>query len=652
MRSLGATVILCLLAASASAVTPATPAPHPLTPLNATEIAAAAKAVGGYKAFPKGALYPMIALREPSKAAMQKWKPGAKLAREASVVVLDRAANATFEAVVDLGKGAVTSWQAMAGAQPLVLVEEYDAVPKIVKADAGWQAAMKKRGITDMDKIWVDTWASGHFAPKGSEGARLLRAVAYLQEGAINFYGRPIEGVTAVVDMNQGKVVELIDTGVIPIAKASPQFDEKALGPQRKDVKPLVMTQPEGPSYKVTGNAVDWQKWQFRWGMHPREGLVLYDVRYRDGAASRPVMYRGALSEMVVPYGDTDTNWVWRNAFDEGEYGVGRLASPIEPNLDAPAGAQLFDADFSDDFGKPYVVKNAVGLYERDGGILWKYYDVYHDQNQTRRARQLVVFFIATIGNYDYAVNWIFHQDGTLEVDCALTGIMLAKGVKDTKAHPQHVGHGHLVAPNVLAPHHQHFFNFRLDLDVDGNGNSAFEMNTRAATAGPENPEGNGIVMEETALASEKAAQRDMDMGAARVWHFVQPAKAKQTALGYQPGFVLAPGGNTVPYLSKESLVRRRAPFIEHHLFVTRYKEGERHAAGEYPNQARPGGGLTLYAGDDEKLVNQDLVVWYTMGITHVPRPEEWPIMPVHHVGFRLMPAGFFTQSPALDVPR
>ena len=149
MRSLGATVILCLLAASASAVTPATPAPHPLTPLNATEIAAAAKAVGGYKAFPKGALYPMIALREPSKAAMQKWKPGAKLAREASVVVLDRAANATFEAVVDLGKGAVTSWQAMAGAQPLVLVEEYDAVPKIVKADAGWQAAMKRKSTTN-----------------------------------------------------------------------------------------------------------------------------------------------------------------------------------------------------------------------------------------------------------------------------------------------------------------------------------------------------------------------------------------------------------------------------------------------------------------------------------------------------------------------
>ena len=98
-----------------------------------------------------------------------------------------------------------------------------------------------------------------------------------------------------------------------------------------------------------------------------------------------------------------------------------------------------------------------------------------------------MIFFIATIGNYDYAINWIFHQDGVLEVDAALTGIMLPKGVQETKATGTHGDRssGHLVAANVVAPHHQHFFNFRLDFDVDGPANSVHEMNTRALPPGP-----------------------------------------------------------------------------------------------------------------------------------------------------------------------
>ena len=46
------------------------------------------------------------------------------------------------------------------------------------------------------------------------------------------------------------------------------------------------------------------------------------------------------------------------------------------------------------------------------------------------------------------------------------------------------------------------------------------------------------------------------------------------------------------------------------------------------------------------------MVLWYTMGVTHIPRPEEWPVMPVTHVGFKMIPGGFFTRNPALDVPR
>ncbi len=631
-------------------------AAHPLDPLTKDEIALAAKVVTASKDFPKGSLFPVVALKEPPKEEVLAYTKG-PARREALVVVLDRAAGVTYEAVVDLVKQQLASWTAVPGKQPLVLLEEYETVPKIVKADAKWQEAMKRRGITDFSKVWVDTWAVGHFMPKGSEKARLLRALTYLQDGAVNFYDRPIEGVTAVVDLGAGKVIELIDTEAVPLPTEHTELDDKALGPSRKGLKPLVATMSQGASYKLDGQEVRWEKWRFRWAMHPREGLVIYDVRWDDGApATRPVMYRGSLSEMVVPYGDPDQHWVWRNAFDEGEYGVGRLASPLEAGMDAPKHAKLFDVTFADDFGKPYVLNRAVGLYERDAGILWKHYDIYHDKNQTRRARQLVMFFIATIGNYDYAINWVFHQDGVIEVVCDLSGIMLAKGVKEATLEGGHHGtpadlkYSHLVAPYVSAPHHQHYFNFRLDMDVDGPANSVYEMNTRAAPAGKDNPYGNAILMEETNLGSEKAAQRDQQMSSARLWRIGNAGK--KNSLGYNPSYLLAPGGNAVSYQSPDSLVRQRARFIDHHFWATRYKEAERHAAGWYPSQSTTGEGLLDYGKDDEKLSQEDVVVWYTVGITHIPRPEEWPIMTVHQLGFKLLPAGFFTKSPALDVPR
>jgi primary-amine oxidase len=355
---------------------------------------------------------------------------------------------------------------------------------------------------------------------------------------------------------------------------------------------------------------------------------------------------------MVVPYGDTDRNWRWRSAFDVGEYSVGRLASSIEPKTDAPEHATLIDATFAGDDGQPYVLSRAVGLYERDGGLLWKHYEGYSAQNESRRARQLVIFFIATIGNYDYAVNWVFHQDGALEVDAALSGIMLPKGVRQVtvKGHAATGTSGHLVAANVVAPHHQHFFSFRLDFDVDGQNNAVHELNTRPAPAGPGNPNGNGMMMEETALATEGAARRQMNLGSARVWQVLNPGATGP--LGYHPGYILVPGANAMPYVTPASQVRRRAGFINHHFWSTRYRPDEMSAAGAYPNQSLGGDGLPRWAANNEPLVNQDVVVWYTMGVTHIPRPEEWPVMPVTHVGFKMIPSGFFARNPALDVPK
>jgi primary-amine oxidase len=315
----------------------------------------------------------------------------------------------------------------------------------------------------------------------------------------------------------------------------------------------------------------------------------------------------------------------------------------------------------NDDLGAPQPLPRAVALYERDGGLLWKHFDIDSGKTESRRARELDIAMVFTVGNYDYGMAWIFRQDGSLSFEATPTGIVLAKGVEDTactacaelspKAGPlTAVGsqkYATLVAKNIVAPNHQHFFNMRLDLDVDGAANGVVEMNSYASPQGPKNPNGNAFYATETVLDTERAAQREQNATSFRHWAVYNPTE--KTALGHLPAYVLEPGPSITSFLSSDSPVRKRARFLDHTLWATCRKDDELHAAGEYPNQSSGGEGLPRFAQDDERLTGQDVVLWYTFGVHHLPRPEDWPVMPAIHVGFTLAPRAFFVQSPALD---
>jgi len=517
---------------------------------------------------------------------------------------------------------------------------------------------MRKRGLTNMAEIQLDPWAPGLLDPKTEPpSTRWVRALAYVKGTQKNPYARPIEGVVALVNLNEMRVERVLDLGVYPIPPQTADLDAQSIaaargGRLRAAPKPLQTTQPLGPSFTVSGHEVRWQNWRFRFSLEPREGLVLHTVGYEDAGRLRSILFRASLSEMLVPYADPAVNWSFRNAFDEGEYGLGRLTDSLEVGVDAPPQARFFDAVFADDFGKPMVVPRAVAIYERDGGLLWKHFE-YYSNNRTdgRRARELVIFSMVTVANYDYGFNWIFRQDGTMELQAVLTGIMLTKGVENTGQHAEaEERFGHLVAPNLAAVHHQHFFNFRLDFDVDEGPNSVREINTQPVPPGADNPALNAFDMQSTPLRTEADAQRDLNLATARRWAVVN--LASHNGLGQPAGYLIAPGDSAVPYLQPDSPIRQRAGFINHHFWATPYEPDERHAAGEYPNQSNPGQGLPTWTKANRPLEGQDVVAWYTFGVTHVPRPEEWPVMSATTAGFKLLPVSFFTANPALDVPR
>jgi primary-amine oxidase len=201
----------------------------------------------------------------------------------------------------------------------------------------------------------------------------------------------------------------------------------------------------------------------------------------------------------------------------------------------------------------------------------------------------------------------------------------------------------------VYAPNHQHFFNVRLDFDLDGTANSVYQVDVLPDEPGPANPYGNAFSARPTLLETEKQARGHLDLRTSRTWKIVNPAM--RNTVGEPVGYKFMPGDNAFPFASTDAWWRRRAGFVNYHVWVTPYREDEKYAAGDYPNQSQGGDGLIRWTEQDRRIADTDVVLWYTFAHTHIPRPEDYPVMPTAYIGFLLKPNGFFTENPANDVP-
>jgi primary-amine oxidase len=484
------------------------------------------------------------------------------------------------------------------------------------------------------------------YAAAEGDPRRLCAALAWMRATpGGNSYGRPIEGIVGLVDLHKGEVVHVVDNGAVPVPDEPGEYRAAYVGPLRDDLKPLEIVQPEGPSFVVDGNEVRWQRWSFRLGFSAREGLILHDVCYDDGGQRRSILYRASYSEMAVPYGDPSPNRYIQCPFDIGENLVGTLANSLELGCDCLGEIHYFDAVVANSVGEPVRKPNVICLHEEDYGILWKHWDFRTDDSEVRRSRRLVISSISTVGNYEYGFFWSLYQDGTIESEVKATGVLSTAAV----APGQHPEHGTLVAPGVNGMNHQHFFNVRLDFDLDGERNAVYEVHTEAAPIGPENPYGNAFKAKRTLLRRESESPELIDPLTGRYWLVVN--HEARNALDQPVGYKLMPGENVLSFAQPGSVFAKRGAFASKHVWVTRYHPSERYAAGDYPNQNRDVIGLPAYVAQDRPLADEDVVLWYTFGLHHLPRPEDWPVMPTAYIGFALKPVGFFDLNPALDVP-
>ncbi len=621
---------------------------HPLDPLRAEELLHSRRVLDAAGLVRESTRFALVQLVEPDKDDVLAWVPGDRLDRRVRSVLLDADSGEVTEVVVSLDTDQVLSTTPVATrdhpyGQPGLVVNELITVDQVIKADERWRAAIAQRGITDLTTCKILPLSAGQFGLEHEVGHRIVRAITLYQEHPTDIpWFRPIEGVIADVDLVERRILHFADHGGDPVPPRHPNLAQGSWGPMRASLRALSITQPDGASFSVDGNAVTWEGWSLRIGFDAREGLVLHQVGITDGERVRPILHRASVAEMVVPYADPHPMQFWISYFDEGEYGLGRLATRLRAlGCDCLGEIRYFDAVYADDRGEPVEQPHVVCMHEEDVGVLWKHEDFFSGTSEVRRARRLVVSSWAAIGNYDYGFFWYLYQDGTIEFDIKLTGILFSVATHDAGDHATQV------TPELAAPYHQHLFNVRLDMTVDGTANTVEEVDV-VAIEGQSNPWGNAFTTTTTVLERESQAGRLADPYRSRSWRIVN--RQARNALGDPTSYALVPSANPTLLAQPGTSVAARAAFATRHVWVTCYDPAERYAAGEYPNQHAGGAGLPTFQAADRDLVDTDVVVWHTFGSTHIPRPEDWPVMPVEHVGFALKPIGFFNHNPALNV--
>jgi primary-amine oxidase len=632
---------------------------HPLDGLSPDEIAAVTGILAEAGHTSDESRWPLIELHEPDKAEVLAWQEGDPVTRRALVnAVTD---GGVFRGVVNITDGSVESWEPAEG-EPMLLVEEFVGAMDLALSHPDMIAGLEARDLTPDDVFCLPLTAGAFGAPEEA-GRRLMKVPCYVLPEGSNWYARPVEGLLATVDLAAGEAVEVVDTGPVPVPEDPWGYTEDEIAARddmevRETASPAALSQPDGPTYSLDGSAVDWDIWSFRWRIDKRPGVVLSDIR----ADGREVLYQAHLSEVFVPYMDPDEGWYWRTYMDSGEYGFGIFLSPLRAGVDCPAHATFLPALVHADDGTPLEIPDALCIFERSiGDPAWRHFEIFAQgpdrfvPAEGRPSTELVVRSASQVGNYDYLIDYRFDQSGRIRVMVGSTGLDAVKGVASTdmadETVPADTAHGTLIAPNLVAPNHDHFFNFRLDFDIDGQANSFMRTGIVPGEAPNDIPRRSLWVTEQTMPQTEAEARYKISPDTPAMYHVGN--MGVETKLGHHPTYMIQPG-NSVAYSPLDVAAdppALRNPYIEYSLFVTPYARDERYAGGEYAFQSDGSDTLATWMQANRSVAETDIVAWYTMGFHHVPRMEDWPVMPLMWKGITLAPFNFFDHNPAITVP-
>ncbi|KAM0228999.1 hypothetical protein ACHAPO_010274 [Fusarium lateritium] len=564
-----------------------------------------------------------------------------------------------FEAVVDITNGKIESYQELPRDfhGPVDRAEMNEAA-EVVMADPRVRKEIERLKIDDTTVV-LDPWDYGVDGEETQE--RHTQVFMYIRNPENNdpdscHYSFPLDFMV-IVDLCAMKVKKILrlplgpdqsTTNVnspVPHRRTNPVEAEYTHRLQKQSprttMKPYQVIQPEGASFTVKGHLIEWEKFRFRVGFNWREGITIHDVRFMD----RSAFYRLSLSEMFVPYGDPRNPIYRKGAFDLGNVGAGVTANNLALGCDCLGVIKYLDGHVVGNDGSAVAKPNSICIHEVDQGIQWKHTNHRTKNATVVRKRQLVLQQIITVANYEYIFAWIFDQSGEISFETRATGILSTQPIdKDVN-----VPWGTRVGDGVMAPYHQHIFNVRIDPAIGGHKNTfAYSDSVRMPWDEKLNPLGTGYVTKETVI--NRAGSVDDSVEDGRVFKIINRG-VENPVSGTPIGWKVVPIRSQMLLAQPGSWHWRRSEFAEHPMWVTKYKDRQLFPAGDYTNQSVGGTGIKSWVDKPDYVVDDDIVVWHTFGFNHIPRVEDFPIMPAEIAQMHLKPFNFCEFNPTNDVP-
>ncbi|KAH8157247.1 hypothetical protein CIB48_g11006 [Xylaria polymorpha] len=633
--------------------------PHPLDPLTVGEVQTVSSILQKHLGCATSEIkFKVIDLAEPPKAITLQhlYHNGSAPDRKARVYYHLNKTQDLLIAIINVTTNRVEKQYAAPDSQGPVDWDEFELVNKACNDHPAVQAEIAKLKLPPNARVLNDPWAYG--TDDANERRRLFQCYMYIalnDDDEANHYSLPIP-LAPIFDAHTLKLVELqrlpmgtsdeLDRETQPWDPVEPvEYSADILGEKafRKDLKPLQVLQPQGPSFKTFGRRVEWQKWSFTLGWTLREGPVLHDLRY-DG---RPLFYRVSMSEMTVPYGDPRTPYHRKQAFDLGDSGFGLTSNSLSLGCDCLGHITYFSGVRVTGQGKPMVMPNVVCVHEIDDGIGWKHTNFRNQKSSVVRNRQLVVQCTATVANYEYILAFVLDQAANIHIEVRATGIVSTMPIRQGV----HVPWGTTVAPGVLAANHQHIFCARVDPILDGDTKNTIVYDECCPVIDEPDIDPYGCAFKVNTTPIEKPGGYELDITTNRTFKIINEARTNVIS-GKPHGYKLHPVPSQMLMMGPNTFNFRRGIFTSKPIWVTKYNDDELWASGEFTNQSREDTGLGIWANREENVKNEDVVLWHSFGVTHVTRPEDFPVMPVEKLIMSLKPANFFEFNPSNDVPR
>lgn len=632
---------------------------HPLDGFTPEEYLAVGEILRAAGEADENTLFPLIEMIEPPKSEVLAYPAGGTPDRRA--LAHYTGPEGFRSAVVNLTEAGVEGAENADG-QPMVLFSEFVGAMEAALSHPDMVSGLEARGLTP-DDVFCLPLTAGNFFTEEEEGTRLMRVPCYVLPQGSNFYAAPIEGLFAGVDLISGRALHVIDEGAVPLPTDPWGYTQEEVAERfelRPETSPATLHQPGGPNFTIDGAAVEWDIWRFRYRVDKRPGIVLSQIDVNDQGDWRSVLYQAHLSEVFVPYMDPGEGWYWRTYMDSGEYGFGLFLSPLTPGVDCPDYATYLPALITDDTGQPFEIPDAICIFERNiGDPAWRHFEIFA-QGETefvpaegRPATELVVRSASEVGNYDYLIDYRFKQDGQMYVMVGAGGIDAVKGVATTHMSDDTAAadteHGILIAPNLVAPFHDHYFNFRLDFDIDQPSNHPMMSEIVPAEVDEDALRRSLWTVRHSMPGSELEARYRLSASQPRYFHVMNMAETN--ALGHHPSYMIHHGNIAYgPYDFADDPPMLRNAYVEYSIWNTVYDPDQRYAGGALPMQSDGSDTLAQWVEEDRPLHGEDIVTWFTAGFHHIPRAEDWPVMSTDWKMIHIMPHNFFTYNPALTI--